>query len=437
MATVAPAVPAAPAAPQAPAAAPPAQPHLSPNEQIAAALTDAGSPPAPPAAPAADAQPAAQPAGGAPDPLEAVLAGLPPDHPAWARLQGLRTVEGRHRQTAAEAARAADLERVAEGLAVEAVLAGADPRAIGARYGIDPQALIEATGWQPGGAPATPAPAGAAATVPGQPAAQHPLAAAAAELEPLDFVRLYHTTMVQGAEPDAEGSWSKPYFAAMDQAAALRESADLALAEAYATEDPTQKALKTRAAETARAQARQAELAAMRSLEDRRASMVMRVYKNLDARLQQFERQQAEARQSEQAQQASLQAWATLGTQMRASRLEDGSAEFGPAGYGIFEVDEAGNCTTKTTPQGETALRLASRIMQERGWEPNMRSLADALDLLAMSLHTSDGGTTVPAGGAAGGGGDVTLPAGGVSPGGGSVRPSTQAQPNQAEQRMF
>lgn len=437
MATTAPVAPAAaPSAPTAPAS--PA-PHLSPNEQIAAALTDAGAPPAPPASVAVPAE--QQPGGGDSgqgDPLEAVLAGLPQDHPAWARLQSLRTVEGRHRQTAAEAARAGEMERIAEGLAVEAVLAGADPRAIGARYGIDPQALIEATGWQPGG----PGQAGGAEVAPGQ---QHPLARGAeqapghADLQPLNFAELYYRTMVQGADPSAEGSWSKPYFDAMDRAAALRESADMAMAEAYSIEDPAQKGIKTRTAETARAQAREAERAAMMQLEERRASMNMRAYKNLDARLQQFERAVAEAREAESQKEAGLQAWANVGSQLRAARLEDGSAEFGPNGYGIFEVDAAGNCTNQTTAQGDKALRLAREVMVERQWPPTMQSLRDALDLIVVNLYASgsDDGGTPAAGAAAGGGGDITLPASGGSPGGGNIRPSVQAQPNPAEQRMF
>jgi hypothetical protein len=316
--------------------------------------------------------------------------------------------------------RAAEMERHAETAAIAAVRSGADPYALANQLGIDPQALISATGWQP--------PQAGQAGQPGESPSDHPLAQPANDLRPVDFARLFHNTFAATRGMDHAQSWTKPYFTAMDQAVALRESADAAIAEAYSSEDPGTRATKERFAAAQRAQAREVEISAMHDLETRRAGMHMRAYRHLDARLAQFE--QAEAARAQQSQQtaAQTQAWVTLGSELRASRFDDdGASEYGsgPGGMGLFEIDAAGNCLPKATPHGEEVFRRAAAIMDDFGWQPTRKNFDAALDLLAMRLH-SEGDETVPAGGAAGGG-DVTLPATSLAPGAGAVRPSPQA----------
>jgi hypothetical protein len=121
---------------------------------------------------------------------------------------------------------------------------------------------------------------------------------------------------------------------------------------------------------------------------------------------------------------------------MRASREANGVATFGPEGYGIFAVDEAGNVTGQPTPEGRKVLEMAHALIGEKQWPRTMDSLTDALDLIASDYVLSEGGAQAPAGGPTGGG-DSTLPGQGLAPGNGAVRPSPSGQAASAPTGMY
>jgi hypothetical protein len=141
-----------------------------------------------------------------------------------------------------------------------------------------------------------------------------------------------------------------------------------------------------------------------------------------------FNRITEQERQSTAQVQAEQAAFSRLQTDMISARIgETGAAEFGPEGFGFFEVDSAGNITDQTTPLGEKVLPELEAIVREMGLPINMQSFNYAIDILNSRMANSEGGTGAGASNPAGGG-DYTLPAGGMDHGASGARPSPRRQ---------
>lgn len=399
---------AAPAAPQpsgAPQGAPPAP--LDPNEKVMLAF-GVGQ----------ENAPAPQPSGAQADPLAEVLASLPADHPAHARMQALRTAEGRLRAQGQESSPQLEaMQRNAEVAAIAAVRAGADPHTLAASLGVDPQALIEAAGGLP--APAAPGSARAEGAPVDPPPAGAP--------QQFDFIRSFYDFQA-AANPAHQQSWSRPVFEAQDSAAQLREQADQALAAGFASDDPAMRERSQRQAEQLRGQARQQEAMAYQKLSEAMHQIPYQMFKALNERLKHFEDMDAEDVESREAEAASNLEWRTLSQSLRAKRGADGLPEYGngPGGAGIYQLDENGNCGAPT-PKGKILLTRVHEIISERGWSRSAASFEDACAIYAHEL-SDDGNQPAQAGQDGGGGASVSFPPS-LTPGNGGVRPSQSGRP--------
>lgn len=410
MATEVPVAPAGPAPATAPGTSPAPQPAAEPtaNERVLAAY--GVGPGAQPQQADQQGQPAAAPQ------AQDVWAEANLSPAQQAELQRLRTTAGRaarlgefESQAAAKAREAEENARVAEQAVIEAVMAGADPRALAARIpGLDAEALAEvaaARGQQQG------LPPGGDQRQQGQ------------QQGGFNFVRRY-ADLKGRMNPAHPQSWTRPMFEAQDRAQSLRSDADMAVAQAVATGDPSMIEAARQRAELNRGLARQEEIRANEAMIENIMQVVFEAHNAMEARLKPFEEaHQAALAEEQQAQQVHSE-WQNLGNSLRAERGPDGSARYGngPGGAGIWEVDENGNCG-KPTEHGRVFLKSIHDIITEHGWGRDRRSFELACDVLAGRLSSE--GAAAQAAGQRPGGGD-TLPGTSLAPGQAGARPSPQ-----------
>jgi hypothetical protein len=182
---------------------------------------------------------------------------------------------------------------------------------------------------------------------------------------------------------DHAESWTKPIMASRQQANALRTRAYDALAEARLAENPQQRARLEQDAQSYDQQAQQLELKSLQDHSQQMFGLFNAIAQPIREQLQHVLGliEQVQARDAAQAQQ----------NEAFGGMMDDGAATFGPAGFGIFDTDQAGNVTA-VSETGQKILDAIPGCMAENGlpMPTNAAQLIAALRLLS-TYAPSDG----------------------------------------------
>lgn len=346
--------------------------------------------------------------------LEALIASLPQEDQAAARAEfnHLRTQAGRvaaaerraAEQPQAESGEISHEQRLAEAAMIAAVTAQPQRlHELAAMAGVEPEVLAKAAGIQGGAAPGQ------------NQITRDPRVLA----DPGLFPRVFAEFELR-ANPEHAESWSKPLLDLRNQADEHRGLADRYAMEARIAETQQAKDDFTRLAKQSRDTARNIELKADQHIVKQVYGLMNVLNKMFHERVSPFEKL-AEAAQAKDAQESKMQGQRQTMVNAAATVLApEGHALFGPKGYGIFDVDAAGNVTA-VSDAGAEVLEAAEEKMLEYNLPMDAAGLARALHLLSLESTYSDGASGNPAG-ARSGGATGTLPAG--APGSFGTRPS-------------
>lgn len=384
------AAPAAPAAPAAQPQAPAAEPEFDLSGAIHAAIIEPSRSPAPPAG--------GQPGQGTPptpaDPLAAIVPGLPPE--AQAAIQQLRTNAGRaaaaQRELAELRARQAEpqqgdqQQRLAEWMLVREARQRPEQIAeLAAMAGVDPRELAQA------------------AMIDQAPATDWRQVA-----DPQLGAKIYDEFRRQ-ASPTHERSWTKPIMEIQQQAFAARSRAAELMAEARLAENPLQAQRLQQEATSVQQQAEKLEYQALEANSKAQFGLMNALYLPLHERLASIEQLLDRVQRAEQSRAQARDQINSLQRQAAAMIGENGAPLFGPAGYGIFDVDQAGN-VSGLSKEGKTLWPAVQGVMAEYGLPADINGLVKALHLLALEAPASDGAPASAAGATPDGGNAPLVP---------------------------